>query len=476
MIKQGKSDEEIKKDIISKYPMLDQAAAASCVANQRKGVKSEEVLQGLPMTPKEMDEKGDKVLSKEEAEQMAKDAGHMDQDSWCNKYPIGDYGQYKKIWNNRAGTSEGGSEIADFQIIAHSIPDKDTAQRVADTHNGAVVADEKDPKKFMIIMRESKINEIRFMILDLADKRILTKSSGQILDFANQAQARDYITRVIGMPSRYEIVVCTNSGMKRPEMAMAGAGTERRVDETAMKAAIKEEEPDASDEIINQIFANQVKLGTEIIYIKSKEDDEQKTTLEKPVDQQKPAKESKTSKGHYGDYMGLLGGFKDKVTMLAMAMACKRAGADIEGVNSAIGILTGRSFEANENAKGFVIWDKKECKVLGAGAPEKDTIFPSKEAAEQHIKNKLGGDNARYQVKPEFASESTSEMAEGLPKLAQEYNASLSELQKMYDSAKALRLRSTNKAADAELDSADKSFIINVVRHRLAMRKKSGEK
>ena len=52
-----------------------------------------------------------------------------------------------------------------------------------------------------------------------------------------------------------------------------------------------------------------------------------------------------TTKGHYGDYMGLLSQFKDKVTQLAMAMACKEAGANVEGVDWAMRMLTGKAFE-----------------------------------------------------------------------------------------------------------------------------------
>jgi len=48
-----------------------------------------------------------------------------------------------------------------------------------------------------------------------------------------------------------------------------------------------------------------------------------------------------TTQNHYGDYMALLSQFKDKMTLLAMAMACKEAGANIDGVNSAVQILVG---------------------------------------------------------------------------------------------------------------------------------------
>ena len=40
------------------------------------------------------------VLTSDEKWQMAKDANRMQQDAWCKKYTVGDYQQYKDIFNN----------------------------------------------------------------------------------------------------------------------------------------------------------------------------------------------------------------------------------------------------------------------------------------------------------------------------------------------------------------------------------------
>jgi len=50
-----------------------------------------------------------------------------------------------------------------------------------------------------------------------------------------------------------------------------------------------------------------------------------------------------TTKDHYGDYMSLLSHFQDKGKMMVvvMAMACKEAGANPNGVNWAVRLLVG---------------------------------------------------------------------------------------------------------------------------------------
>ena len=165
-----------------------------------------------------------------------------------------------------------------LKVIARSLSDKADADRVALSKKGRVIADDKDPKKFMVVVQEARINEVKFVILDLQDMRVRTKSNNRIMSFDSQGDARDFVTKVLGTPSRYEILACTNSGLKG-ELMMNTMEAQKDIDVKAMKEAIKKGEPDASDEVVDKIFAKQVAAGTGIIFLKQEKDDEQKTLI-----------------------------------------------------------------------------------------------------------------------------------------------------------------------------------------------------
>ena len=560
LIKQGKNDEEIVTDITAKYPMLDAAAARSCVNVQRKNENTNEAqfgslawrieqidkatqllaagkpltpdlmafvecdaehnrmtpaeytmelkkiaatkesaFQGMPMTPKEvgvtdMDEDGDydvcdmcKQKKHKSDMQVFKSpplyslCGRCANDISLNPNSYEKERTKYKMHNTSSGDKDVGvgerriDEAATKAAIKVEEPDASDelidqifARQVSmgtkiiyiDTKDGdeqktlldKPVADQKPgeqkPAKENKVAecddtREYKVNEVRFVIMDLIHNKVKTKNNGDFLDFASMADARSHITKVLGEPHRYEILARTNtSGMMAPP-ELVGIGSEAIIKKAQGLGVIKEELTPEQNAVIDGL-AQDVKPYVDKI-------------------EARPA----TTKGHYGDYMALLSQFqKDKVIMMAMAMACKRAGADIEGVNWALKMMTGSAFEANEGidiearikeiedylagkkkdivvGHGFanvddelkslkqayvdkyglphdgkdptgsfkryglpptkeskyVIWDSKECKLLGEGGAGKDMTFPSEEAATQYITSKLGKEENRYKIK-----------------------------------------------------------------------------
>ena len=199
---------------------------------------------------------------------------------------------------------------------------------------------------------EAVLNEVKFVIWDKRDMKILTKVNGDPLEFPAQNAARTHVSDILGNPNRYEILARTNTSLLRPV----------GVESTSVKKASE-------------------------------------------------------SAGESGTY---------------------------------------------------TVYDRNTHKMVQEEGKDHAAYFTSKSLARQFIVDKLGPEKGRYEVVEEGLKEGVNQE---LNDLAVKYEANIDDIKGMYDSAKAIRLKSAKKPETAMLDDDDKKFVINVVKHRLELRK-----
>lgn len=195
---------------------------------------------------------------------------------------LGETGRYELLPRTNAGVTPKMDRLAfameatqdSLKIIARGLMDKLDADRVASMKKGRVIADDKDPKKFMVVVQEANNAPVEhFEMWNIKSNKYV--DLGNVTQDEAVAKAKEAFKKDGGVWIIYNLT--KDKYVK--QIDMISIANENVIDERAMKEAIKKGEPDASDEIVDKIFAKQVATGTGIIFLKQEKDDEQKALI-----------------------------------------------------------------------------------------------------------------------------------------------------------------------------------------------------